>query len=82
MGVEGSDGRRLAGDVTVDTNETRWTFTPAEPWHARGAYRIAIDTALEDVSGNQVGRAFEVMPLDREARAPLPSRAYVAFTIK
>jgi hypothetical protein len=52
-------GREAAGAVTIDDEETRWRFTPARPWTA-GAYRLVIDTALEDLAGNSIGRPFEV----------------------
>ena len=36
--------------VAVERDETRWTFTPREPWKP-GDYRVAVDTALEDLAG-------------------------------
>jgi hypothetical protein len=52
-------GHEVAGTVAVADEETRWRFTPARPWQA-GDYRLVIDTALEDLAGNSIGRAFEV----------------------
>jgi hypothetical protein len=49
----------VAGQVAVDKNESEWRFTPAQAWKP-GAYKIEIGTALEDLSGNRVGRAFDV----------------------
>jgi hypothetical protein len=80
MGVTGADGRAIAGEVGLDANETRWTFTPGEAWRA-GSYQLAADGVLEDVSGNQIGRAFEIQPKDREARPP-PDRVHLGFTIR
>jgi hypothetical protein len=57
--VTDTGGREVAGTVAVSDEETRWRFTPARPWQA-GDYRLVIDTALEDLAGNNVGRAFEV----------------------
>jgi hypothetical protein len=68
MGVAVADGATagapVAGESAVDENETRWRFTPREPWRA-GGYRIVVMTILEDVAGNRIGRAFEVDRFDR-----------------
>jgi hypothetical protein len=52
-------GRALAGEVTVTDNETTWQFVPQQPW-AAGEFALMVEPNLEDVSGNRVGRAFEV----------------------
>jgi hypothetical protein len=62
-------GRAIGGTVVVDRGETQWRFTPAEPWRA-GEYQLMIDTALEDLAGNHIGRAFDV---DTFAKAPEPA---------
>jgi hypothetical protein len=54
------------GIASVDRNETRWRFTPVDPWRA-GEYQLLVDTALEDLAGNHIGRAFDV---DTFAKAP------------
>ena len=81
IGVLGPDGRPIAGAVTVESGELRWRFTPGAPWRA-GAYQIVIDQALEDVSGNQIGRAFEVDDRDPVAGAPRAERVTLPLTIK
>jgi hypothetical protein len=49
----------VAGSVTVDREETRWRFTPREPW-TPGAYKLIVDAKLEDITGNRINRAFDV----------------------
>lgn len=49
----------VKGKVEVAAGETEWRFTPDAPWRP-GAYRLTVDTALEDLAGNRVGRAFDV----------------------
>jgi hypothetical protein len=66
--VAATDGERLAGTVEIDENETRWRFTPAEPWPA-GDYQLVADTALEDLGANAIGRAFDV-----DVFAPISTR--------
>ena len=46
-------------DATVDASETRWSFRPTAPW-TRDSYEIIALSILEDLAGNQIGRAFEV----------------------
>ncbi len=54
-----ASGKRLEGAIRVSRAETIWEFTPAKPWIA-GNYRLAIDTALEDLAGNSIAKPFEV----------------------
>ena len=49
----------LSGQVVVNDSETRWIFTPNDPW-AAGEYSVIALTLLEDPAGNRLGRAFEV----------------------
>jgi hypothetical protein len=52
-------GQRVDGKIEVSDEETCWQFTPKEPWKA-GQHDLVIDTALEDLAGNSIGRPFEV----------------------
>ncbi len=81
IGILGPDGRPIAGTPVVDPGELRWRFTPSAPWRA-GAYQIVIDQALEDVSGNQIGRAFEVDDRDPVAGAPRADRVFLPLVIR
>jgi hypothetical protein len=52
-------GNRVDGDIDVQRAETRWVFTPRDPWQT-GEYRLLAASTLEDVAGNRIGRPFEV----------------------
>lgn len=54
----------VSGTATLAKEEREWHFVPDAPWSA-GEYRIAVDTALEDLAGNRVGRAFDVDTFER-----------------
>jgi len=54
------DGAPLIGQVQVDAHETRWTMTPDVPWQ-QGRYEVIALGILEDLAGNRIGRAFEVV---------------------
>jgi hypothetical protein len=58
---------KTEGDITVDRDETRWQFTPREPWSA-GEHGLNFDTALEDLAGNRIGRLFDVDVFERVDR--------------
>ena len=49
----------VAGKVEVTRGETEWRFTPDAPWKA-GSHEMIVETSLEDVAGNRVGRPFDV----------------------
>jgi len=51
------DGVR--GKVEVTRDEMQWRFTPEAPWK-QAEYRLTVNTTLEDLAGNRVGRAFDV----------------------
>lgn len=62
--------RKVQGKVMVSKEETRWQFTPEQPWPA-GNYQLMAATALEDLAGNSIGRPFEVdvfRPVQREVK--------------
>jgi hypothetical protein len=80
LGVRRGDAA-VEGDVIVDQAETRWTFTPKQPWRAGPYQLLALDT-LEDVAGNQIGRAFEVDNFETVDKSPNPKSITIPFTIR
>jgi hypothetical protein len=74
------DGEPVAGDITIDASETRWIFTPREPWRSGRYDVLALDT-LEDAAGNQIGRAFEVDNFDTVDKSPDPQRILIPFVV-
>ena len=70
----------IGGDVVLDWGERRWTFTPAVDWD-RGPYELTMLDILEDVAGNQIGRAFEVDVFDSVDESPVPQTIAIPFTI-
>jgi hypothetical protein len=55
----------VRGTIGLAREEMDWVFTPAEAWKG-GEYRLAIDTTLEDLAGNRIGRAFDRNEGDRK----------------
>ncbi len=54
----------VPGQAELGPAERQWRFVPDQPWPP-GAVDILIDTALEDLAGNKVGRPFDVDTFDR-----------------
>lgn len=62
----------VPGDVHIDAGETRWQFVPRDEWE-RGPYVLTVQPILEDLAGNRIGRAFEVLsPGDAPAKSATP----------
>ncbi|HEY7188621.1 MAG TPA: hypothetical protein VH436_18820 [Vicinamibacterales bacterium] len=74
-------GQALEGDISIEANETRWTFTPHDPWRA-GAYDLLALSILEDRAGNQIGRAFEVDNFDTVDKGPEPKTITLPFRLQ
>lgn len=53
------NSKTVRGESTVADQERVWTFTPAERWSA-GQFNVVVQTTIEDLAGNNIGRPFEV----------------------
>jgi len=78
--VEGGGGKRVAGAVSIDSNETRWRFTPDAPWTA-GDYALRVAAILEDLAGNSLGRRFEVDVFEKVEDRALDVTETVRFRV-
>src|SRR6201988_5403242 len=79
--VRDERGAFVAGEALLSSGETRWIFTPGDPWKP-GDYTIVIDPALEDLAGNTPHRLFdEERPAGssgQEKTAPAPITLHFA----
>ncbi len=80
LSLVGADSAEVAGGIEIDQHETRWRFTPKEPWKA-GRYSLKIQTSLEDRVGNSIARPFEV-DLNEPQPAEVPKVLLRGFEIK
>jgi hypothetical protein len=65
--VISDSGQLLEGATALEDEERRWSFIPTSPWR-RGHYHLAVQTTIEDLAGNNIGKPFEVdlvEPLER-----------------
>jgi hypothetical protein len=74
------DGQQVDGDARVEAGETRWLFTPRQPWSA-GAYELVALSILEDPAGNQIGRAFEVDNFETVDKSPAAKTVVMPFVV-
>jgi hypothetical protein len=51
-----SQDRRIAGRVLISNDETRWAFSPEQPWK-NGRYVVRLVAELLDPAGNSIGAA-------------------------
>jgi len=64
--VEDAAGHEVTGRIKIGREETSWRFHPQRNWQ-QGAYSLVVESILEDLAGNSIGRPFEV---DRLAQNP------------
>jgi hypothetical protein len=74
-------GETVDGEVVVDAGETRWAFVPRDPWPAGDHELLALDI-LEDLAGNEIGRAFEVDNFDTVDKSPNPQTITIPFHVR
>jgi hypothetical protein len=60
--VSGPDGK-VTGIIAIDKQESEWRLTPQSSWKA-GSYKLIVDTGLEDLAGNSIGRPFDIDVFD------------------
>jgi hypothetical protein len=80
LGVLDSRGGSVAGQAQVADAETRWTFTPQDPWPP-GDYQLLALSILEDLAGNTIGRPFEVDQFKEVDRTAEPEKMTLPFRI-
>jgi hypothetical protein len=75
------DGSPLEGVATLSDAERSWNFTPSRPWQM-GPYRLVAYATLEDLAGNNIGKAFEVDLAERAEPRELGKPVKLPFSVK
>ncbi len=60
--------RPIDGKVTLADQERQWRFQSDKPW-VRGRYQLVVQTTIEDLAGNNIGKAFDVDLFERVEKA-------------
>lgn len=65
--VVDESGRAISGQPFLTERERIWRFLPQHSWRA-GKYALIVETTIEDLAGNNIGKAFEVDVFDGVAK--------------
>jgi hypothetical protein len=79
--VIGESGESLDGKPALEDQERRWIFTPGSSWR-RGAYKLVIQTTLEDLAGNNIGKPFDVDLFEGIQRRLTTSTVGLSFEVR
>jgi hypothetical protein len=74
-------GRSVTGEAALGDGERLWSFVPSQPWRS-GAHRLMVATTIEDLAGNNIGKAFDVDMAAGAERGLSAEKAVVPFEIK
>jgi len=81
MKVTDLAGAPIEGDTALEDEERRWQFVPANPWR-RGRYQLLVQTTIEDLAGNNIGKAFEVDLFEGVQRHATRSNVKLSFDVR
>jgi hypothetical protein len=79
--VTDGTAQMVAGQTTLEDHERRWIFVPAGSWH-RGTHALWIQGAIEDLAGNNIGKAFEVDLFESVQRRFTNSAVKLPFEVR
>lgn len=74
-------GQSVQGTTTLTDQERRWIFTPNDSWQA-GNYQLIIQTTIEDLAGNNIGKPFDVDVFEGVQRKLKSSAVKLPFVIR
>ena len=81
IGVTSDTGVAIAGQPRMEDEERRWTLVPDAAWRP-GTYKLLIRTTIEDLAGNNIGKAFDVDKLEVIRKQPGSSTVTLAFEVR
>ena len=71
----------MPGTAFLTERERVWKFLPVQSWSS-GAYTLVVETTIEDLAGNNVGKPFDVDTSAGDTRAVPSESVTVPFTIR
>ncbi len=74
-------GKTVLGTVTLGNQERLWKFVPDSAW-LRGQYNLVIQTTIEDLAGNNIGKPFEVDVFNSVQRQLTSQTVKLTFDIR
>jgi hypothetical protein len=79
--VTNESGILVEGESVLEDQERRWRFIPGSPW-TRGVYRLVVQTTIEDLAGNNIGKPFEVDLFEGVQRRLTTSTVKLPFEVR
>jgi hypothetical protein len=79
--VARDSGEALEGNVALGNQERQWAFSPTDPWRP-GPYQLVVPATLEDLAGNNIGKAFEVDLFEGVQRRLATSTIKLPFEVR
>jgi hypothetical protein len=74
-------GESIEGKVSLEDQERRWSFVPNSPWRPAG-YKLHIQTTIEDLAGNNIGKAFDVDKFEAITKRPASPTVTLNFEVR
>lgn len=81
ISVRHAAGDIVRGEVSLAGEERVWMLRPEVSWPG-GTYRLVAQTTLEDLAGNNIGKAFEVDQFERVQRRITTPTAEISFEVR
>ena len=78
--IHGS-GAPVEGKASLEDQERRWNFVPSAPWHP-GTYQLVVETTIEDLAGNNIGKPFDVDLFESVQRRVTNSTVRLPFEVR
>lgn len=79
--ITDAQGNYWEGQIKLSVQETRWEFIPDKPW-TKGKYQLTVQTTIEDLSGNNIEKPFEVDLFDKVQKKITHKTVSLPFTVK
>jgi hypothetical protein len=79
--VTGESGDPIDGNAALEDQERRWTFVPKNLWNG-GAYKLVIQTSIEDLAGNNIGKPFDVDLFEGTQKRQSLTTVTLAFNVR
>ncbi|MGI8603726.1 MAG: Ig-like domain-containing protein [Verrucomicrobiales bacterium] len=79
--VTNPSGQSLDGKTALADEERGWRFVPTQPWKS-GTHQLVIQTTIEDLAGNNIGKPFEVDLVEPVQRQLTRTSVKVPFEVR
>lgn len=79
--ITDASGKTVEGQIVLTDQERRWSFQPLGPWK-RGQHQLVVQTLIEDLAGNNIGKQFDVDLFEGVQRRLITSTVKLPLSIQ